>query len=113
MTIALPTGKPASAYPGLDTLELNPNTGAVAHDTGLPLLLAATDGGDEVWGIFAKPRHGNYIARIDSRTRTVAGITSSPFKGSAFTPDTISVSGGAAWIINSNLQTLTKVTPAR
>lgn len=108
MTIALPAGKPASAYPGLDTLELNPVTGGIEHDTGLPLLLVATDGSD-VWGIFATPRHGNYIARINSRTRTVAGTASSPFKGSALTPDTIGVYDGAAWVINTNLQTLTKM----
>jgi len=113
MTIALPSGKPASAYPGLDTLELNPTTGAVEHDTGLPLLLAATDPSSDVWGIFSTPRHGNYIARIDSGTRTVAGITSSPSKGSAFTPDTIGVNDGAAWIINTNLQSLTKVVLVR
>jgi hypothetical protein len=112
MTIALPSGKPATAYPGFDTLQLNPVTGAVEHDTGLPLLLAATDGSD-VWGIFSTPEHGNYIARIDPRTRTVAGITSSPVKGPAFTPDTIGVNGGAAWVINTNLQTLTKVVPLR
>jgi hypothetical protein len=112
LTVALPPGKPASAYPGFDTLELNPLTGAVEHDTGLPLLLAATDGSD-VWGIFSTPQHGNYIARIDPGTRTVAGITSSPFKAPAFTPDTIGVSKGAAWIINTNLQTLTKVMPVR
>jgi hypothetical protein len=112
MTIALPSGKPASAYPGFDTLELNPVTGAVEHDTGLPLLLAATDGSD-VWGIFSTPHHGNYIARIDPSTDTVAGITSSAFKAPAFTPDTIAVSDGAAWIINTNLQTLTKVVPVR
>ena len=112
MTIALPSGKPASAYPGFDTLELNPVTGAVEHDTGLPLLLAAT-AGSGVWGIFSTPQHGNYIARITPSTRTVAGITSSPFKAPAFTPDTIGVSDGAAWIINTNLQTLTKVVPVQ
>jgi hypothetical protein len=112
MTIALPPGKPASAYPGFDTLELNPVTGAVEHDTGLPLLLAATDRSD-VWGIFSTPQHGNYIARIDPSTRTVAGATSSPFEAPAYTPDTIGVSNGAAWIINTNLQTLTKVVPVR
>ena len=105
MTIALPSGKPGSAYPGFDTLELNPVTGAVEHDTGLPLLLAATDGSD-VWGIFSTPQHGNYIAQIDSSTRAVAGITSSPFKAPAFTPGTIAVSGGTSWIINTNLPTL-------
>jgi hypothetical protein len=113
MTIALPAGKPASAYPGLDTLVLNPNTGAVTHDTGLPLLLTAADRGGDVWGIFSTPQHGNYIARIDPSTRTVAGITSSPFKAPAFTPDTIGVSDGVAWVINTNLQTLTKVVPVR
>ena len=112
MTIALPPDKPTSPYPRFDTLELNPVTDAVEHDTGLPLLLAATDGSD-VWGIFSTPQHGNYIARIDPSTRTVAGITSSPLKAPAFTPDTIGVSDGAAWIINTNLQTLTKVVPAR
>ncbi len=112
MTIALPSGKPATAYPGFDTLELNPVTGAIEHDTGLPLLLAATDGSD-LWGIFSTPQHGNYIARINSSTRTVAGITSSPSRGAAFTPDTIGVNDGAAWIINTNLQTLTRVVPLR
>ncbi len=112
MTIALPSGKPAGAYPGFDTLELNPVTGALKHDTGLPLLLAAADGRD-VWGIFSTPQHGNYIARINPSTRTVAGITSSPFRAPAFTPDTIGVGDGAAWIINANLQTLTKVVPVR
>jgi hypothetical protein len=111
-TVALPSGKPADAYPGFDTLELNPITGAVEHDTGLPLLLAATDGND-VWGIFATPQHGNYVARIDPNTRTVEGATSSPFKGPAFTPDTIGVDHGAAWIMNTNLQTLTRVVPVR
>ena len=112
MTIALPSGKPATAYPGFDTLELNPVTGAVEHDTALPLLLVATDGKD-VWGIFATPQHGNYIARIDSSTRRVAAITSSPSKGPAFTPDTIGVNDDTAWIINTNLQSLTKVVPIR
>ncbi len=112
MTTALPAGKPASAYPGFDTLELNPTTGAVEHDTGLPLVLAATDGSD-LWGIFATPQHGNYIAKIDPSTGTVAGATSAPFKAPAFTPDTIRVNDGTAWIINTNLQTLTKVVPIR
>ena len=112
LTIAVPPGKPADSYPGFDTLVLNPVTGAVEHDTGLPLLLAATDGTD-VWGIFSTPQHGNYIARINPGIRKVAGATSSPFKAPAFTPDTIGVSNGAAWIINTNLQTLTKVVPSR
>jgi hypothetical protein len=112
ITIALPAGKPATEYPGLDTLELNPTTGAVEHDTGLPLVLAAA-AGNQVWGIFATPQHGSYIARIDPRTRTVAGVTSSPSQGPAFTPDTIAVNNDAAWIINTNLQTLTKVVPVR
>lgn len=113
MTTALPAGKPLSAYPGFDTLELNPTTGAVEHDTGLPLVLAATDGSD-MWGIFSTPQQGNYIAKIDPSTGTVAGATSSPFRATmAAYPDTIGVSDGAAWIINTNLQTLTKVVPTR
>jgi hypothetical protein len=112
MTTALPSGKPATAYPGFDTVELNPATGAVEHDTGLPLLLVGADESD-VWGIFATPQRGNYITQLDPSTRTVAGLTSSPFRAPAFTPDTIGVSDGSAWIVNTNLQTLTKVVPIR
>jgi hypothetical protein len=111
MTITLPSSKPASAYPGFDTLQLNPVTGAVERDTGLPLVLVAADGSD-VWGIFATPRHGEYIARIDPNSRRAAGITSSP-KAPSVTPDTIGVADRAAWIIGTNLQTLTKVMPSR
>jgi hypothetical protein len=112
MTIALPAGKPAGDYPGLDTLELNPVTGEVEHDTGLPLVLVAADD-RAVWGVFATPRHGDYVARINSRTGEVSGITRTPFKTPGFTPDTIGVGDGAAWIINTNLQTLTRVIPDR
>jgi hypothetical protein len=110
MTTELPQGRPASAYPGFDTLQLNPVSGKVLHDTHLPLLLVATRR-TSVWGIFAAPQHGDYIANIDPATGTVSGATSSPFKSSDYTPDTIGVSNGAAWIINTNLQTLTKVVP--
>jgi hypothetical protein len=109
-TVTLPPTNPTSAYPGFDTLELDPATGALTHDTRLPLLLVSTDG-TEVWGIFASPERGSYIAKIDPHTGTVIGATSSPFKAPAFTPDTIGVSDGAAWVINTNLQTLTKVSP--
>lgn len=112
ITVALPPGKPDSAYPGFDTLELDPASGALTRDTRLPLLLVSTDSG-EVWGIFASPERGNYIARINPHTGTVLGATSSPFKAPAFTPDTIGVSNGAAWVINTNLQTLTRVAPTR
>jgi hypothetical protein len=110
VTVALPPGDPSDAYPGIDTLELDPATGALTHDTRLPLVLVSTDGA-EVWGIFATARHGDYIARIDPATGTVSGATSSPFTPT-FTPDTIAVNSGNAWIINTNLQTLTKVTAA-
>jgi hypothetical protein len=111
VTVTVPSAKPASAYPGFDTLELDPATGALRYDTGLPLSLVSA-GAAEVWGIFASPEHGNYIAKISPRTRTVTGATSSPFTR-AFTPDTIAVSDGAAWVINANLQTLTRITPTR
>jgi hypothetical protein len=96
-----------TAAPLPDTLQLNPVTGALEHDTGLPLLRAATDG-RAVWGILAAPRHGDYVARIDPGTRTVAAVTSSPAQAPASTPDAIGVGGGAAWIVNTSLQTLTR-----
>jgi hypothetical protein len=98
----------ATIGPRVDTLELDPATGAVEHDTGLPLLRVATDGRD-VWGILATPRHGGSIARIDPARRTIAGVAASPSRPPAFTPDTIAVGDGAAWIINSHMQTLTRV----
>lgn len=110
LPVALPPGKPPAAYPGFDTLELDATTGSIRHDTGLPLVLVSTDG-SQVWGIFSSPQHGNYIAKINPVTRTVEGATSSPFTPT-FTPDTIGVSNGAAWVINTNLQTLTKVSLA-
>jgi streptogramin lyase len=87
-------------------LRLTPTTGALAHDTGLRLVRATTDG-RAVWGILATPRHGDSIARIDPRTGTVAGLAEA---GSA--PDTIGVGAGAAWVIDTNRQTLTRVGPA-
>jgi hypothetical protein len=112
MTVALPSGQPDTAYPGFDMLQLNAATGAIEHDTKLPLLLVASDRTD-LWGILAAPQRGNYVAKIDPATRALTGIAASPFKGPAFTPSTIGVNGGAAWIINTNLQTLTKIVLVR
>ncbi len=109
ITVTVDQGRPANAYPGLDTIELNPTNAALVRDTSLPLILVSANGSD-VEGILGSARGGEYIAKIDRKRGAIEGVASSPFKAPAYTPDTILAAAGSAWIINTNLQTLTKVT---
>ncbi len=111
VTVNLPV--PANAtYPGLDTLRLDPTTGAVENDTGLPMVFVATDG-TSVWVLSSAPPYmsaAGLVGNIDPTTGQMNEQAELPIQ-SYNTPDTLGVYRGVAWVINDGAGTLTKVSP--
>jgi hypothetical protein len=111
VTVNLPAPK-RSPVPGLDVLRLNPATGAVTKDTGLPMIFVATDG-PAVWALSSEPPYASdsgLVAQVNPATGSIMKRAELPSPG-AQVPDTIGVYRGSAWIINDFLETLTKVNP--
>lgn len=111
VTVNLPVPSNA-AYPGLDTLRLDPTTGVIENDTGLPMVFVATDG-TSVWALSSAPPYqsaAGLVGRVDPTTGQLNEQAELPVQGYN-TPDTLGVYDGAAWVINDGVGTLTKVSP--
>jgi hypothetical protein len=104
---------PADAsYPGLDTLRLDPATGTITKDTGLPMVFVSTDG-TSVWVLSSEAPYGSaagLVANIDPTTGDMKEQADLPAKNDNF-PNTLGVYEGSAWVINVDGGTLTKVSP--
>ena len=96
--------------PHLDLLRLDPESGGIEHDTGLPMLYVVADG-SSVWALGTSTPYVSYeglIGEIDPRTAELLAQAQLPTNGYQV-PDTVGVGDGAAWVINDFLGTLTKV----
>lgn len=96
--------------PHLDLLRLNPKSGGIERDTGLPMLYVATDG-SSVWALGTSTPYVSYegmIGEIHPRTGELLAQAQLPTHGYQV-PDTVGVDDGAAWVINDFLGTLTRV----
>ena len=102
----------AATYPGLDTLRLDPRTGKIAQDTGLPMVFVSTDG-TAVWALGSAPPYGSdagLLAKIGPTAGTMSEKAQLSVTGYNV-PDTLGVSAGTAWVINDGAGTLTKISP--
>lgn len=111
VTVNLPV-PPHATYPGLDTLRLDPTTGTVAQDTGLPMTLVSTDG-TSVWALGSAPPYGSdggLLAKINPTAGTMIAKARLPTTRYDV-PDTLGVHAGMAWIINDGAGTLTRISP--
>jgi len=111
VTVNLPVPSNA-AYPGLDTLRLDPTTGMIENDTGLPMVFVATDG-TSVWVLSSAAPYlsaAGLVGNIDPTTGQLNEQAELPVQ-SYNTPDTLGVYEGVAWVINDGTGTLTKVSP--
>jgi hypothetical protein len=104
---------PAQApYPGLDVLRLDPVTGALTQDTGLPMSYVATDG-SSVWALGSAPPYrsaAGLVAQLNPATGAIIRRAQLPAPGSQ-TPGTIGVHGGRAWVLNDLLGRVARITP--
>jgi hypothetical protein len=104
---------PADAsYPGLDTLRLDPVTGTITKDTGLPMVFVSTDG-TSVWVLSSAAPYSSaagLVANINPTTGDMNEQTDLPVRNDNF-PNTLGVYEGSAWVINVDGGTLTKVSP--
>jgi hypothetical protein len=109
VTVNLPT-PPGASYPGLDVLRLDPRTGSLAGDTGLPMTFVATDG-TSVWALGSAPPYAS-DAGLASEINPASGsmIEHAQLPAPlAQAPDTVGVHNGSAWVINDFLGTLTRI----
>ncbi|MHB8320351.1 MAG: hypothetical protein ACYDEP_14190 [Acidimicrobiales bacterium] len=109
VTVNLPV--PANApYPGLDTLRLDPRTGSIAKDTGLPMVFVSTDGAS-VWVLGSAPPYqsaAGLLGNVDPASGAMSVVVELRVM-SYETPDALGVYRGSVWVINDALGTLTKV----
>lgn len=114
LTVNLPVPPRLSlSVPGLDVLRLDPTTGVVAEDIGLPMAFVATDG-TSVWALSSAPPYSSdagLVARVNPATGAIIQRAGLPTRLSYESPDTLGVYRGSAWVINEFLRTLTRVTP--
>ena len=99
-------------YPGLDTLRLDPVTGTIAKDTGLPMVFVSTDG-TSVWVMSSAAPYNSaagLVANIDPVTGDMNEQAELPVENDKY-PNTLGVYEGSAWVINDDGGTLTKVSP--
>jgi hypothetical protein len=111
VTVNLPVPDNA-AYPGLDTLRLNPSTGATAEDTGLPTVFIATDGAS-VWVLSSAAPYSadaGLVASINPTSGAMNEQATLPVESNTV-PNTLGVYEGDAWVINDGARTLTRVSP--
>lgn len=111
VTVNLPVPSGA-AYPGLDTLRLDPTTGVIENDTGLPMVFVATDG-TSVWELSSAPPYQSadgLVGQVDQTTGQLNEQAELPVRAYN-TPDTLGVYDRAAWVIDDGVGTLTKVSP--
>ena len=104
---------PRSPVPGLDVLRLDPATGAIAADTGLPMIFVATDG-TSVWTLSSAPPFSSdsgLVAQINPTTGAIVKRAQLPTRLGFPAPYTIGVYRGSAWVINYFRRTLTRISP--
>ena len=111
VTVNVPV-PPHATYPGLDTLRLDPTTGRITHDTGLPMTFVSTDG-TSVWALGSAPPYrsdAGLLAKIAATAGTIRDKAQLPATGYNV-PDTLGVYAGTAWVINDRSGTLTRISP--
>jgi len=110
VTVNLPVPESAT-YPGLDTLRLDPTTGRITMDTGLPMTFVAAHG-TSVWVLGSAAPYqsaAGLLGNVNPTTGAMSTDAELPIE-SYNVPDTVGVYRGNAWVINDSLGTLTKVT---
>jgi hypothetical protein len=103
---------PRATYPGLDILRLNPLTGSLSEDTGLPMTFVAA-GGSGVWALGSAPPYtsdAGLVAQINPATGAIVRKAHLPAP-SAQAPDTVGVYQGTVWVLNDFLGTITRIAP--
>ena len=111
VTVNVPV-PPHATYPGLDTLRLDPTTGKIAQDTGLPMTFVSTDG-TSVWALGSAPPYrsdAGLLAKIAAVAGTMSDKAQLPATG-YIAPDTLGVYAGTAWVVNDSAGTLTRISP--
>jgi len=101
-----------ASYPGLDILRLDPVTGAIADDTGLPMTFVASDG-SSVWALGSAPPYASaagLVAQIDPVNGMIIRRAQLPAPGYE-APDTIGDYARRAWVVNDFLGALTRIGP--
>jgi hypothetical protein len=111
VTVNVPV-PPHATYAGLDTLRLDPTTGKIAQDTGLPMTFVSTDG-TSVWALGSAPPYrsdAGLLAKIAAVAGTMSDKAQLPATG-YIAPDTLGVYAGTAWVVNDSAGTLTRISP--
>jgi len=101
-----------AAYPGLAILRLDPGTGKLTEDTGLPMAYVAA-GGPSVWALSSATPYmsaSGLVAEINPATGAIIRRADLPAPGYQ-APGTIGVYRRHAWVINDFLGTLTRIAP--
>jgi outer membrane protein assembly factor BamB len=101
-----------AAYPGLAILRLDPVTGKLTKDTGLPMAYVAAEG-PSLWALSSAPPDtsaSGLVAEINPANGAITRRASLPAPGYQM-PDTIGVYQRHAWVINDFLGTLTRIAP--
>jgi hypothetical protein len=111
VTANLPVSANAN-FPGLDTLRLDPVTGTITKDTGLPMVFVSTDG-TSVWVLSSAGPYSSaagLVANIDPATGVMNEQTELPVDIEN-PPNTLGVYEGSAWVINDDGGELMRVNP--
>jgi len=99
-------------FPGLDALRLDPVTGTITKDMGLPMVFVSTDG-TSVWVLSSAAPYtsaAGLVANIDPATGDMNEQVELPVENDQY-PNALGVYEGSAWVINDDGGTLTKVSP--
>jgi len=111
VTANLPVSANAN-YPGLDVLRLDPVTGTITKDTGIPMVFVSTDG-TSVWVLSSAAPYtsaAGLVANIDPATGAMNEQAELPVENDNF-PSALGVYEGSAWVINDDGGKLTRVNP--
>lgn len=111
VSVHLPVPQHAT-YPGLDVLRLDPESGALARDTGLPMSYVATDG-SSVWALGSAAPYlsaAGLAAQLDPVTGGIVRRARLPAPG-YLVPSAIGVADGHAWVLNGFLGRVARITP--
>jgi hypothetical protein len=105
---------PRATYPGLDILRLNPLTGSLKDDTGVPMTFVAA-GGSDVWALGSAPPDASdagLVMQINPATGAITQKARLPAPR-AQAPDTVGVYQGTVWVLNDFLGTVTRIAPGQ
>jgi hypothetical protein len=111
VSVHLPVPEHAS-YPGLDVVRLDPVSGALTRDTGLPMPYVATDG-SSVWALGSVAPYlsaAGLVVQLDPATGGILRRARLPATGSMF-PGTLAVYRGHAWVLNGFLGRVARIAP--